>query len=282
MKDHRAADGQAFWRRFSIVAFISSLGLLLFAQFLLWDINAWSHEFLGDEVEWRNEVTVMRVERQHATALAPSLDPSSNPVVDDESKLVSENFKATIKQDNDAVAPAPKAGKEQSDVSDQYLRGSPASTEETIPKSVGDEAIGGTYDGRRMVLFPQVTLAQSPPVIQRLDSSQNFWPLQTSLRKKHGWASPKPASDTGQQVVSMWLTRGVVPPNFEEGRQLLNSIDEDVGPRTEAPNGTYRVRSGCIGGPKSLQLECRRNLSRVYFQTDAFLSWLRDSNSSIF
>lgn len=47
--------------------------------------------------------------------------------------------------------------------------------------------------------------------------------------------------------VTMWISRGSVPPRLKQGYQMLNSMGV----------------SGCIGGAKSLQLECRRRLARL-------------------
>ena len=110
---------------------------------------------------------------------------------------------------------------------------------------VGDAAtLGGTYDGSDVRLLPQVELPRTgKPIIQHLDKIQNYWPLHAILRER-GWqyAPGAPASK-----VTLFISRGRLPStHLKPGKQMLNSMGY----------------SGCIGGSKTLQLSCRRQLAK--------------------
>jgi len=107
---------------------------------------------------------------------------------------------------------------------------------------VGNAEIGGLYDGKDVTLYQQITLPEQP-ILQHYDSTQNYWPLHAILRER-GWSYATMALPSR---VTMWISRGSVPPRLKQGYQMLNSMGV----------------SGCIGGAKSLQLECRRRLARL-------------------
>jgi hypothetical protein len=108
--------------------------------------------------------------------------------------------------------------------------------------TVGGPDVGGTYDGKDIALFQQISLPEQP-ILQHYDSTQNYWPLHGILRER-GWSYATMALPSR---VTMWISRGSVPPRLRQGYQMLNSMGV----------------SGCIGGAKSLQLECRRRLARL-------------------
>ena len=119
-----------------------------------------------------------------------------------------------------------------------------AKTTQTNGEQVGDEDMGGTFDGQTMHIHTQVTLPPNP-IFQHLDDSQNFWPMHAIL-KSRGW---KFATTAAPNKVNLWFTKGKVPSSAQRpssrGKTIVNSIG----------------LSGCIGGAKTLQLECRRRLA---------------------
>lgn len=107
------------------------------------------------------------------------------------------------------------------------------------------QLLGGTYDSTTglVELQAQIHLPEVP-IIQHYDSTQNYWPLHAILRER-GWAF---ATQALPGRVSLYISRGQVPPRMKEGQQMLNSMGV----------------SGCIGGSKSLQLECRRRIATLH------------------
>jgi hypothetical protein len=108
---------------------------------------------------------------------------------------------------------------------------------------VGGGDVGGTFDGVDLTLFKQITLPERP-IIQHYDDTLNYWPLHAIL-KERGWTF---ATQAPPARVTLWISKGVIPPRMKEGYQMLNSMGV----------------SGCVGGAKSLQLECRRRLARAH------------------
>jgi len=101
------------------------------------------------------------------------------------------------------------------------------------------------YDGETLHLKPQIALPkQGRPIVKSVNAGQNFWPWYKILRQKHGWSHPTGGSFPDSRA-SMLISRGKVP-FLRKGKQILNSIGV----------------SGCIGGTKLLQLECRRRLAK--------------------
>lgn len=103
-------------------------------------------------------------------------------------------------------------------------------------------AVESKYDGVRMVLKEQIVLPKKP-IVKSLNAGQNFWPWYKILRKR-GWARPTDGTVPDLRA-NLLLSKGRVP-YLRPGRQMLNSIG----------------LSGCIGGSKTVQLECRQQLAR--------------------
>jgi len=98
----------------------------------------------------------------------------------------------------------------------------------------------GFFNGTVMKLEQQISLPKKP-TFKRYNSDKNFSPIFKAL-KNRGWAHNEQMKDFN---VNMIFSKGAVPPLLKRGKEMLNSIGV----------------SGCIGGSKILQLECRRNLA---------------------
>ena len=108
---------------------------------------------------------------------------------------------------------------------------------------IGGANYNAEFDGVEMTLTKQITLPQRP-LYQKYNIEANFWPVTKYLKKK-GWAF---GASVPMNKANLVFTRGKVPSGFGRGKQMLNSIG----------------LSGCIGGSKKLQLECRQRLAKHY------------------
>lgn len=112
-----------------------------------------------------------------------------------------------------------------------------------VVTKVGGAEYNAVFDGVEMELTKQLVLPKRP-LYQKYNIEANFWPVTKYLKKK-GWAF---GANVPMNKVSLVFTRGKVPSGHGRGRQMLNSIG----------------LSGCIGGSKKLQLECRQRLAQHY------------------
>eukprot|EP00514_Thraustochytrium_sp_LLF1b_P009613 CAMPEP_0184545674 /NCGR_PEP_ID=MMETSP0199_2-20130426/4461_1 /TAXON_ID=1112570 /ORGANISM="Thraustochytrium sp., Strain LLF1b" /LENGTH=646 /DNA_ID=CAMNT_0026939995 /DNA_START=75 /DNA_END=2015 /DNA_ORIENTATION=+ len=187
-------------------------------------------------------------EIRHNEADRPSDQDVQLELIEDDSETTSEAESSANEVSNQWNQPS-----EQVEVSevDLDVKEEPVNELEELAKSYmppkghtsGYKPPSGTLEGDEVILQPSITLPHRP-IVKSFNVDKNYWPWYKILHKKHGWAH---VTDVPDIQASMLLSRGAVP-KLRKGKMMLNSI----GP------------SGCLGGSKLLQFECRQRLATKY------------------